>query len=138
MENIVNDFDKTMIRDYNGLLLSKDEIEVLRRYDIHYENYNSMKELIYEIEDVIVDLTDATDLEEVSIYIINKMFKLYPEYINKRYNVNYSDDIVEILDNIGKKIGAFRNNETDYDRVYVTILKDLREGYLGKVTFDEI
>ena len=47
--------------------LSKDEIEVLRRYDIHYENYNSMKELIYEIEDVIVDLTDATDLEEVSI-----------------------------------------------------------------------
>ena len=67
MENIVNDFDKTMIRDYNGILLSKDEIEVLRRYDIHYENYNSMKELIYEIEDVIVDLTDATDLEEVSI-----------------------------------------------------------------------
>lgn len=67
MENIVNDFDKTMIRDYNGILLSKDEIEVLRRYDIHYENYNSMKELIYEIEDVITDLTDATDLEEVSI-----------------------------------------------------------------------
>lgn len=67
MENIINDFDKTMIRDYNGILLSKDEIEVLRRYNIHYENYNSMKELIYEIEDVIVDLTDATDLEEVSI-----------------------------------------------------------------------
>ena len=81
---------------------------------------------------------EILDLEEVSIYIINKMFNLYPEYINKRYNVNYSDDIVEILDNIGKKIGAFRNNETDYDRVYVTILKDLREGYLGKVTFDEI
>ena len=29
-----------------------------------------------------------------------------------------------------------RNHETDYDKVYTTILKDLREGYLGKVTFD--
>ena len=79
---------------------------------------------------------EILDLEEVSIYIINKMFKLYPEYINKRYNVNYSDDIVEILDNIGKKIGAVRNNETDYEKVYTVILKDLREGYLGRVTFD--
>lgn len=67
MDDLITNFDNTIIKDYNGILLSKDEIEVLRRYDIHYENYNSMKELIYEIEDVIVDLTDATDLEEVSI-----------------------------------------------------------------------
>ena len=80
---------------------------------------------------------EILDLEEVSIYIINKMFKLYPEYISKRYNLKYSDDIVENLDNIGRKIGAIKNNETDYDRVYVTVLKDLREGYLGNVTFDE-
>ena len=30
------------------------------------------------------------------------------------------------------------NGETDYDKVYTMILKDLREGYLGRVTFDEI
>ena len=67
MDDLITNFDNTIVKDYNGILLSKDEIEVLRRYDIHYENYNSMKELIYEIEDVITDLTDATDLEEVSI-----------------------------------------------------------------------
>ena len=74
--------------------------------------------------------------EEVAIYIIDTMFKIYPDSIKNRYNIESYTDIVDVLDKIGKKIGAFRNNETDYDKVYNTILKDLREGYLGKVTFD--
>ena len=87
---------------------------------------------------------EILDLEEVSIYIINTMLKLYSNQIKERYNLDIESsneedlDIVEILDKIGKKIGAIRNNETDYEKVYVTILKDLREGYLGKVTFDRI
>ena len=86
---------------------------------------------------------EILDLEEVAIYIINTMLKLYPSKIKERYNLNIEDyneeetDIVEILDKIGKKIGAFRNRETDYEKVYTTVLKDLREGYLGRVTFDE-
>ncbi len=80
---------------------------------------------------------EILDLEEISIYIINKMLKKYPEIIKKRYNLINETDIVEILDQIGKKIGAIRNGETDYDKVYTIILKDLREGYLGKVTFDD-
>ena len=74
--------------------------------------------------------------EEVAIYIINTMFDFYPNNIRNRYNIEKDDDIVRVLDMIGKKIGAFKNNETDYDKVYNTILRDLREGYLGKVTFD--
>ena len=75
-------------------------------------------------------------IDDVAIYIINTMLRLYPDNIIERYNINKNDDIVEILDAIGKKIGAIRNNETDYDRVYNTILKDLKDGYLGKITFD--
>ena len=74
--------------------------------------------------------------EEVAIYVINIMFKYYENNIISRYNISYDEDIVNILDNIGKRIGAFRNNETDYDRVYDKVLRDLREGYLGRVTFD--
>ena len=74
--------------------------------------------------------------EEVSIYVINIMFKYYENNIISRYNISYDEDIVNILDNIGKRIGAFKNNETDYDRVYDKVLRDLREGYLGRVTFD--
>lgn len=81
---------------------------------------------------------EVLDSEEVAIYIINTMLRLYPNNIKNRYNITNTSSIVEVLDQIGKKIGAIRNNETDYEKVYVTVLKDLRLGYLGKVTFDRV
>ena len=70
------------------------------------------------------------------------MLKEYPDNIKQRYNlsseINSETEIVSVLDKIGAKIGAIRNNKTDYDKVYATIIKDLREGYLGKITFDNI
>ena len=79
---------------------------------------------------------EILNIEELAIYIINTMLKLYPNQIKVRYKLTDEQDIIEILDKIGHKIGAIRNHETDYEKVYTTILKDLREGYLGKVTFD--
>ena len=98
----------------------------------------------FEDQEVALNLAAMTaikeeilDIEEVAIYIINTMLKLYPDNIKNRYNLTDTSDIVIVLDQIGKKIGTIRNKETDYDKVYTTVLKDLREGYLGKVTFDE-
>lgn len=79
---------------------------------------------------------EILDTEEVAIFIINTMLRLYPDTIKNRYNITNTEEIVDILDQIGKKIGAVRNNETDYEKVYTTVLKDLRLGYLGKITFD--
>lgn len=79
---------------------------------------------------------EILDQEEVAIYIINTMLKLYPTQIKERYNLENEKDIVSILDKIGKKTGAIKNGETDYDKVYTTVIKDLREGHLGKITFD--
>lgn len=81
---------------------------------------------------------EILDTEDVAIYIINTMLKLYKDNIVNRYNLASYNDVVEVLDMIGKKIGAVRNNETDYEKVYSIILRDLREGYLGKVTFDRL
>ena len=81
---------------------------------------------------------EILDLSDISIYIINTMMKMYPKAIKDRYSLGEESDIIDILDKIGKKVGAIRNNEVDYDRVYAIILKDLREGRLGKVTFDEV
>lgn len=79
---------------------------------------------------------EILDKEEIAIYIIEKMLKYYPSNIKSRYNLTNEDDIVDILDSIGKKIGAFRNGETDYDKIYQVVMKDLKDGYLGQVTFD--
>lgn len=80
---------------------------------------------------------EILDTEEVAIYIIKNMLKYYPSNIISRYNLPESKDIIEIIDSIGKKIGAIRNQEVDYEKVYTTVIKDLRDGYLGKITFDE-
>lgn len=94
------------------------------------------EEIAYNLASMTAIKEEILDRESVAIYIINTMLEKYPNNIITRYNLTKTDDIVEYLDQIGKKIGAFRNGEIDYEKVYTIILKDLREGYLGKVTFD--
>ena len=81
---------------------------------------------------------EVLDTEDLAIYIIKKMLSEYKDNIVNRYNITSTEDVIEILDQIGKKIGAVRNNETDYERVYKKVIKDLQDGYLGKVTFDNL
>ena len=41
-------------------------IRVLKRYDIDYKKYISLNSLIFEIEEILNEEVDASDLEEVS------------------------------------------------------------------------
>ena len=74
--------------------------------------------------------------DEVAIYIINKLKENYRNILNDKYNITNEVDIVEILDLIAKKIGAYKPNNIDYDRVYLSIINDMKNGRLGKVTLD--
>ncbi len=59
--------DKNMIKMRgNGIYLSDNQIEVLKRYDIDYKRYSSLNSLIFEIEEILNNDVDANDLEEVS------------------------------------------------------------------------
>lgn len=59
--------DKSMIKMRgNGIYLSNNQIEVLKRYDIDYKKYISLNSLIFEIEEILNEEVDASDLEEVS------------------------------------------------------------------------
>ena len=59
--------DKNMIKMRgNGIYLSDNQIEVLKRYDIDYSKYSSLSSLIFEIEEILNNETDIEDLEEVS------------------------------------------------------------------------
>ena len=114
--------DKLELLDTPGILWPKLDDEVVAH------NLASMTAIKEEV----------LDSEDLAIYIINKMLSDYPDNLKTRYNITDTNDIVDILDQIGKKIGAIRNNETDYERVYKKIIKDLQDGYLGNVTFDNI
>ena len=75
--------------------------------------------------------------EEIAIYIINTLKNRYKDRFFDRYKVEDKEDIVLQLDEIGKKIGAVKAFEVDYEKVYTVILKDLREGAFGGITFDD-
>lgn len=77
--------------------------------------------------------------DEVCFYILEKLYKDYPELLYNRYGISSFDkeNIVDTLDIIGKKRGCIiRGGEIDYDKVYNIVLRDLRDGLIGKVTFD--
>lgn len=80
-------------------------------------------------------------LGKVACYILDTMDKKYPDNLFNRYgNINYdNDDVILAYETIGKKRGCIvSGGDIDYDKVSSIIIKDLRDGKLGKVTFDEV
>ena len=78
--------------------------------------------------------------DEIACYILKYMFKNYKENVKQRYGVTSMDfdDFTDVYELIGRKRGCIlKGNEVDYDKVSNIIIKDLKEGYLGKVTFDD-
>lgn len=80
-------------------------------------------------------------IDRVAVYILDTLNKKYKQNLVNRYEVNNFnyDDIVPSYDIIGKKRGCIvSGGNIDYDKVSKLIIKDLREGKLGKITFDEV
>lgn len=65
VKDVYNDNDIIKMRG-NGIYLSNNQVEVLRKYNIDYEKYNSLNSLIFEIEEILNEETDLDDLEEIS------------------------------------------------------------------------
>lgn len=65
LENI--DIEKTMLkRQKNGLLLSDQNISILNKYKVEFNDCMNLKMLIFKIEDVINNEEVDSDLEELS------------------------------------------------------------------------
>ena len=96
--------------------------------------------------DVSYNLASLTSIKEeilnkddIAIYIIKTLYKYYLNLLNEKYGVNDISDIVSTLELIGRKRGCLmRGNEIDYDKVYTIIINDLKEGKIGRVTFDRM
>ena len=62
------DFEGGKFQDVgNGIFLTNHEIDVLKQYKIPYQNCHSLKEIVFEIEDVIQDMEIVEeDLDGIS------------------------------------------------------------------------
>ena len=84
---------------------------------------------------------EILDQEQLTKYIIEVLYTLYPEKIKERYKVESIDlnNLVEFYNHIGKNRGALlKGNEIDYDKVFSIIINDLKTNKFENITFDRI
>lgn len=77
--------------------------------------------------------------QEVAIFTVEFLREAYPERIQDRYNIEeLAEDKVQVLEQIGEKRGALmRGGMIDYDKASDILLRELRGGKLGRITFEK-
>ncbi len=83
---------------------------------------------------------EILNLDEIAAFVLKKLYKLYPDRLKERYGiVELDEDLIETYDTIAKKRGALsKGGFVDYDKVSSIIVRDLKNGYFGNITFDRL
>lgn len=83
---------------------------------------------------------EILNIDEIATFILKKLYTLYPERLKERYGITSLDeDLVEVYDSIAKRRGALsRGGVVDYEKVSNIIIRDLKNGYFGPITFDRL
>lgn len=83
---------------------------------------------------------EILNIDDIACFILRKLFELYPEKLEERYGiVELDEDLIEAYDLIAARRGALgRGGVADYEKVSNIIVKDLKNGYFGKITFDRL
>ena len=79
---------------------------------------------------------EILDKEEIARYILEFLSNNYPNILLNKYKIEkYDDNSIEL---IGRKRGCLmKGNVVDYEKVYTLIINDIKEGRIGKITFDK-
>ena len=80
--------------------------------------------------------SEILNLDEICVHILSILYKRYPNILKEQYNIE-TDDILEMYEIIGKKIGAYKNGEIVYEKVSNKVYNDIVGGKIVGVTWDE-
>ena len=113
------------------------DLELLDTPGILWSKFNDEEAL--NLASMTAIKEEVLPLDIVCIYILNKLNDYYKDLLYNRYGITNIDknDICPTLEFIGRKRGCImKGNEVDYDKVYEIVLRDVRDGLIGNVTFD--
>ena len=113
------------------------DIELLDSPGILWPKFED--DIAYNLASLTAIKEEVLPVNQVVNYILNTLYKLYPEKLKERYGItSYSDDeFVDALDIIGKKRGCLiKGGDIDYDKVFSIVLNDIKNGYIKEITFD--
>lgn len=66
LSDYIPGMDSWLIPRENGMLLSDYQVEVLQRNGIDYKKYGSIKEILFEINEILDEDNDDEELEAVA------------------------------------------------------------------------
>ena len=83
---------------------------------------------------------EILNLDSIACFILKKLYELYPEKLVERYGLEKIDeDFIEAYETIARRRGALsKGGRIDYERVSDIIIRDLKNGYFGNITFDRL
>lgn len=115
-----------------------DEVELLDTPGILWPKFEE-KEVAFNLASLTAIKEEVLPVEHVVCYIIDKLYKEYPEILKERYNLlEVDEDYIEAFLTIGKRRGCLvKGGEVDYDKVCTVVLNDIKEGYIKNITFDK-
>ncbi len=79
---------------------------------------------------------EVLNLDEICVHILNTLYEMYPEKLKNEYNI-VNNDVMEMYETIGKRIGAIKNNEIDFEKVSLKVYNDLVGEKIKGVTLDK-
>lgn len=95
-------------------------------------------EVAYNLASFTAIKEEVLPIDDIAVYILKKLSMYYPDKLQEYYGLEKVDDenIMEAYETIGKKIGATRNGEVDYERVSTKIINDIKLEKIKGITFD--
>ncbi len=78
---------------------------------------------------------EILDIESIVRFGLDLLKENYPNFLKLRYKLESLDG--DLVDQIARKRGCIlRGNEIDYPKVYDIILRDIRSGKIGRISFE--
>ena len=80
----------------------------------------------------------AINHDEIALYMVNYLRKVYPDAVKRRYRLNeLPEDDLALLNTIGAKRGCLVAGGTiDLDRTASIVLTEFRSGAIGRITLE--
>lgn len=98
----------------------------------------NQNEVAYNLASFTAIKEEVLPIDDIAVYILKKLSMYYPDKLQEYYSLEKVDDenIMKAYETIGKKIGAMRNGEVDYERVSTKIINDIKLEKIKGITFD--
>lgn len=82
---------------------------------------------------------EIMDIETLALKLIEKLEKIDPTILEKRYSITSGPQPIDTMEKIGRARGALlRGNEIDYTKVANIVLDEFRKGVLGRITLERL